>query len=85
MITIDKLNIYKKYQGDGDAFNRVGTKKEKGIINYSDWKCIEDLLQDICFVKKGFASKPLEEKLMEKLKNSCENQNVIDELWKIDV
>ncbi|MBE6341545.1 MAG: hypothetical protein E7069_12585 [Bacteroidales bacterium] len=81
MITIEKLGIYKKYQGDGDAFCRVGKKEEKNTINYSDWKSIDEFLQDIFIVKKGFASKPFEIKLTEKLNNSCENQKVIDVLW----
>lgn len=81
MITIEKLDIYKKYQGDGDAFCRVGKKEEKSTINYSDWKRIEEFLQDISIVKNGYASKPFEVELKEILNISCENQKVINALW----
>ena len=84
MITIETLNIYKKYQGDGDIFQRVGKKDEKKIMNYSNWRNVDDLVQKISLIKRKLASKTFEDSTIKQLKESCENQNVIDELWKID-
>lgn len=83
MITIEKLNLFRKYKGDGDAFIRVGTKNEKSVMDYSDWRSIDDFIQEIGLIKKKLASEKFEESVTTKLKVYCENQSVIDELWRI--
>jgi hypothetical protein len=83
MITIEKLNIFRKYQGDGDAFIRAGKKKEQSVMDYSDWRMIDEFIQGISLIKNELASERFEESLTTKLKDYCENQSVIDELWRI--
>ena len=53
-------------------------------MNYSNWRNVDDLVQKISLIKRKLASKTFEDSTIKQLKESCENQNVIDELWKID-
>lgn len=66
MITIEKLDIYNKYKGDGDAFVRSATKNEKKIINGSDFLLIDNVIQDLKIIEKGLASKSFIEEFKEK-------------------
>jgi len=83
MITVEKLKIFKKYQGDGDAFIRIGKKNEKRIMDYSDWRNIDELIQDIGLIKKKLASAEYEKSVSNKLRNYCESQSVMEELWEM--
>lgn len=73
-ITLEHIKIYKHYGGDGDALVRIGTNREKEIMTYEAWKCVEDLLQEIAISKANLNSK---------LSTNTESQKVIDELIKI--
>jgi len=62
MITQAVLKVYTKYSGDGDAFSRVGTKKEREIFKDIDFYTIDDLIQDIKLINNGLASNDFKEK-----------------------
>ena len=74
MITIDKIKIYKQYNGDIDGLARVGTKEEKSTMNDNDWFLIEGFIWDINFVKKGLASDTLMNSINERLKENCDSE-----------
>jgi len=80
MITLAKLNIYEKMNGDIDHFVRVGTKKEKLIIEEKDWFTIQNFLQDLELVEKGLASKDYLMKLTQKLNSKIDNAITIKRL-----
>ena len=56
MVTKTKLEIYKKYDGDGDMFVRCMTKSERDLIDNGDFGLIDDLTQNIEIVDNGLAS-----------------------------
>lgn len=80
MITLNKLKLFKQYKGDGDVFVRIATKKEKDIIDYSDWEMIDELLQDVGLINKGLVSDDYRERINNKLEVFCDSQNTIKEL-----
>ena len=80
MITKDKIQIYKNYGGDVDGWARVGSKKEKELMNDEDWFLIEDLLQDLSLLKSGNSSKEYNAKISEKLKEKCSDEETIKRL-----
>ena len=63
MITKQKIEIYRKYGGDGDGFVRFGQKNEKDIIEHNDWSMIDSVLQDLELIKKGLCSSNYKDKL----------------------
>ncbi len=83
MITLNHINIYRKYNGDGDGFIRCATSEEKAVMDYKHWSLIASLVQDIFFIKKGLASDAFVKMTYEKLNNSCEGEETIAQLQKL--
>lgn len=77
MITIGKINIYKRFNGDIGGWARIGAKEEKSIMNDNDWFLIEGFIQDIYLVKKGLASDTFINLLIERLKDNCDSEETI--------
>ncbi|MBX9449612.1 MAG: hypothetical protein KL787_07850 [Taibaiella sp.] len=80
MITIDKIKIYTRFNGDVDGWARVGTKEERSIMNDKDWVLIETFIQDINLVKKGLASDSFIHSINDRLRKNCDSQETIDSL-----
>jgi hypothetical protein len=83
MITQTKLKIFKRYNGDGDAWARVGKHSEKVAMSDDDWSLIENFIQDIILVKRGLTSPDYAEKLSIKLNEFCETVDVIEEIKRL--
>lgn len=83
MITLRHIEIYKKYNGDGDGFVRCATQEEKSIMDYKYWSLIDNLVQDISFIKKGITSDTFIISLVERLKENCDNEETIKVLKEI--
>jgi hypothetical protein len=80
MITLDKLAIYKHYAGDIDGLARVGSLHEKQIITTEDWFTIDELLQYYAFKKKGFIGDDYNTKMLNKIDQIIQDEEVADEL-----
>jgi hypothetical protein len=72
MINKDKIKIYKKYNGDIDAFARHNLHKKNDLIEDEDFFIIMDLLQNIEIVDKGLASLTFKDKLTSDLIDKVE-------------
>ena len=82
MITIEKIEIYKRFSGDIDGFSRIGSQKDKEKINENDWSILDEFIQDLELIKKGLASEEFKEKTNEKI-NELVNNDAIDLLNKL--
>jgi len=56
MITRQKLEIYKKFEGDVDMFRLTGKKDEQSIFEENDWHLIEDFVRRFHLINSGSAS-----------------------------
>ena len=56
MITKEKLKIYLKYGGDGDAWARSNFADKHAKINDNDWALIDNLIQDLTLIENKVAS-----------------------------
>jgi hypothetical protein len=56
MITKQKIEIYRKFQGDSDGFSRSSLTKEKDLFQKNDWSLIDSVVQDLELVKNGLCS-----------------------------
>ena len=83
MITLEKLNIYKRYNGDIDGWARVGSEVEQEIMQDEDWYLIEDLIQDLILMNSGKSATSYKEKTKTKLEEMCENEQVIQILLEL--
>lgn len=85
MITLRQIEIYQKYNGDGDDFIRRGTETEKTIIDYPHWALIDSLVQDLILIKKGHASESFAEAFKSRLEESCDSKETIEALLKTEI
>lgn len=80
MITVKKLNIYKSFNGEIDAWARAGTKEQHEAMEDEDWFLIDSLIQDINLIKRGLVSSDFKEQVNEKLRQICDSLETIEEL-----
>lgn len=71
MITLEKLNTYKSYNGDIDGWARSGPSWQKQVMTDEDWFLIENLIQDLTLVQRGLAAPDFIENLNNRLKDKC--------------
>ncbi len=80
MITQEKLNIYKKYSGNMESWDRFGKKKDKRIMPYKEWEMIDELIQNLELVEKGLASVDFKLQTLKKLSQACDSEKTQQEL-----
>lgn len=83
MITQRKLEIFKKFGGDNDHLQRVGTPQDKADISNIDWTLIHSLLQDLELREKNLVSGSFSKNLDIQLKENLDNETTLYELKKI--
>ena len=71
MITIEKIEIYKKYDATDFEFI-IFTKREKRILEDGDLGLIGSLIADLTLVKDGLAAKSYAEGVFNRLKQVCD-------------
>ncbi len=83
MITKEKLDTYKRYDGDIDAWARKGSRKEHALMEDQDWYLIDGLIQDLGLIEKKMASESFCEIVNTKLTSVCDSEETIRSLKKI--
>lgn len=78
MITLEKLKIYSKYSGDGDAWIRLGKGGIDSVITSDDWRLIDDLLQDLTIIKNGYAPLSLAISVDKRITETFDNEHTIE-------
>ena len=53
MITVEKVQIFKRFGGNYDAFLSEGSLREKSIFGEGEWSEIEYILGDLAFEKRN--------------------------------
>lgn len=56
MLTLDKLNIYRRFDGDLDGWARIANGHDATDITDTDWLLIEALRQGLDLIAAGQAS-----------------------------
>jgi hypothetical protein len=77
-ITIERLKIYQRYKGDGDAITRVGKRNDKesfGADIGGLWTIIASKIQDVELIKTGLVSKGLKSQIINDLKEVCDKDS----------
>jgi hypothetical protein len=76
MITEQKLEIFKRYQGDIDGFSRGGKKNEKKLFDEMDWSLIDSVLQDLKLVNGELCSSEYKERLIKLLNDNFDKKAI---------
>jgi hypothetical protein len=77
VITIEKVKIYKRFNGDIDGWARIGTNEEKSVMKDDDWFLIEGFIQDLHLARKHLASNTFLASINERLKEYCDSEETI--------
>ncbi len=80
MITLLKLNEYKKYHGSYDGFYIQKIKTNTNLNSDSDWNLIENLLQDIVIIQNQLASEDFTKNVNKRLLENCDNLDIIEQM-----
>ena len=78
MITEEKFQVYNKYNGDIDAFIRMGSNKEKTLLPDFEWYKLENLIQDFHLIRRELASEAFKEAFLRKLEDDLEDIALLD-------
>jgi hypothetical protein len=79
MITKEKLDIYKRYQGDLDGWVRTSNPNERTITE-ADWSEIDLLIHQLTVLKNGLVSDEYAARIKEALKSKTEDDMVAKDL-----
>jgi hypothetical protein len=72
MITLEKLRIFDKYDGDVDQLARIGRNYEKSQFDKNDWSIIDNICQNIELINKGLVAQNYLEKTLKSIKENCD-------------
>lgn len=77
MITLEKLKIYKTFNGDIDSWARLRSRKQLSAMEDSDWALIDSLMSTIIIVRRGYASNEIVKTMDTKLSQNCDSEETI--------
>lgn len=80
MITIKKLEIYNKYSGDIEGWDRFGKREDKKKLTYEEWELIDELIHGLELIDKGLASDGFKSQVLNKLREVCDTQQTENKL-----
>ena len=80
MITKEKIIVYQKMGGDIDHLERIGSKKEKKLMDGNTWSMIDGFIQDLGLIQKGLASLNFEREVLDRLEKETDCPQTIDEI-----
>ncbi|HXP53230.1 MAG TPA: hypothetical protein VN922_25020 [Bacteroidia bacterium] len=83
MITVEKLEIYRRCGGSVDWY-QVQSHSIPQIISDGEWGQIDGFIQDIFLVHTNQADKSFANRLNQKLKEYCDSDNTIIELRNLE-
>jgi hypothetical protein len=56
VLTADKIEVYRRFNGDGDGFSRAEFSQRTSDITDADWSAIDELRQALFIIANGMAS-----------------------------
>ena len=82
MITLEKLRVYRKFDGDADAHARTQSFNTEASTN-AEWPLIDELVQRLKIIRGGLASREFMEQTEEALLRNIDNESVREELLRL--
>lgn len=77
MITLDMVELYKKYGGDIDGWARTAGIDEKSVMTDADWYEIDAFVHEYGLVKSGLASARYAEKLHHRMSAAVSDEEAL--------
>jgi hypothetical protein len=83
MLTLNKIQIYSRYNGDIDSWVRNNSREELTALTDEDWCLIDGFIQDLKLVELGLISMEYNNSLKVKLIKNCDSQETINAIIKL--
>ena len=80
MLTYKKLKLYKKYDGDGDAWVRRSWWWERNKMSADEWALIGQLISELKLINNGLAAASFAEAVETKISENCDDNETIVKL-----
>ncbi|MHB1093546.1 hypothetical protein [Thiobacillus sp.] len=74
MLTLDKLKVYLRFDGDMDGWARTANGHDASGITDADWSLIEELRQGLALVAAGQASQAFAASLESRLLDTTSDE-----------
>ncbi len=74
MITLKKLQIYERFDGDIDWLQRAGSSAEQAAISGAEWGRIGELIHLLTVIERGLAADSLVERTYIALEREVEEK-----------
>ncbi len=82
MITMEKVRIYEKYDGDVDTWARASKLTEQSITD-QDWQCIGEIVQSLFISESGQANAEFEAHARARAIDATRDERVYERLIEI--
>ena len=82
MLTLEKLKIYDRYEGDIDGWTRTRKNNDKSAMTDDDWFLIDELRQGLSLVSSGRVSAEFAASVESKLFSSTDSETTRQKLRK---
>jgi hypothetical protein len=82
-ISVDQIQIFKKYGGDSDGFARIAIPSEKRIMEDDVRSKIDALIASLALVEKGLAAPEFEKETLSLLRDSTKDVEAADALRRL--
>lgn len=82
-ITVEKLEIYRLYKGDGDHFAKFANAEQRKIISLGGWDIVDELLSDYHIIKRDLAAAEYELAFNKKIEESFFDQEAIQQFYQL--
>jgi len=83
MITLTKIDVYRKYGGDIDGFAREKNQKDCALITDDEWFLIDSFTQKLFLIKNGQASPEYARRILVEVRQNVEGEEVINALMEL--
>lgn len=83
MITLEKLKIFARYDGDVDMFGRAGRTGERELFPDSERHLVDRLIEDATVLDRNLGSEQRNAEALKRLQDNCEDEKVIDEIRRL--
>jgi hypothetical protein len=80
MITLEKVQVFEKYLGDIEGWDRFGKEEDKEKLNYKEFLQIEGFIRDLGLIKENILSKSYEKKVLKAMEEETASYDIIEKL-----
>ena len=80
MITNDQLDIYERFRGDPDEWQRAANARDRELLSDHDWELISELIQELTLLRRDVVSSANAARIDERVRANSADARVAERL-----